>query len=248
MTKGAQSSDTNVHLSLVIPTFNEERRIESSLQQILSHLKKQPYSWEVLVVDDGSRDRTRELVRKFSSEESRLSLIAEIHRGKGHAVKVGMLAAKGKYRFQCDADLSMPIEHLSRFLPPLQQEYDIAVGSREAPGARRIGEPKLRHIMGRIYNNMVRLMGVGLKDTQCGFKGYCGPLAHNLFSLQRLDGFGFDVEVLYLASQQNLKVVEVPIDWYYRRESKVRPLQDTVQMVRELVSIRLYKMRGYYET
>ena len=118
MTKGAQSSDANVHLSLVVPTFNEERRIESSLQQILSYLKKQPYSWEILVVDDGSRDRTRELVREFSSEEPGLSLIAEIHRGKGHAVKIGMQAAKGKYRFQCDADLSMPIEHLSRLVVP----------------------------------------------------------------------------------------------------------------------------------
>ncbi len=247
MACGPQASQTGVHLSLVIPVFNEERRIESSLQQVLTYLRKQTYPWEVLVVDDGSQDSTVDLVEKLSSQAPEISLIREPHRGKGHAVKAGMLAAKGAYRFQCDADLSMPIEQVSRFLPPAQRDYDIAVGSREVAGARRIGEPAHRHLMGRVFNQMVRLMAVGLRDTQCGFKCYAGSRAHELFRLQRLDGFGFDVEILFLAHQRNLRVVEVPIDWYYRRESRVRPLQDTLRMVRELISIRLYQMKGYYK-
>ncbi|MFQ5873780.1 MAG: dolichyl-phosphate beta-glucosyltransferase [Dehalococcoidia bacterium] len=246
MARGPRAPDSEVYLSLIIPTFNEESRIASSLEQILTYLQKQAYPWDVFVVDDGSEDTTREVVRKFSEKDSKISLISEPHRGKGHAVKVGMLAANGRYRFQCDADLSMPIEQIARFLPPIQEGYDIAVGSREAAGARRIGEPPYRHLMGRGFNQLVRLMGIGLKDTQCGFKCYAGPRAHNLFSLQRLDGFGFDVELLFLARQQKLKVVEVPVDWYYQSQSRVRPVRDTLKMVRDLISIRWYHLRGYY--
>lgn len=248
MAKKSPSPDTAVYLSLVIPAFNEERRIQDSLQQIIDYLTKQSYSWKVLVVDDGSRDQTGKLVEECSSRDPRVSLISQPHRGKGHAVKVGMLAAKGAYRFQCDADLSMPIEQMARFLPPQLEDYDVAVGSREAAGARRIGEPGHRHLMGRVFNYLVRLTGVSLKDTQCGFKCYAGPRAHDLFSLQRLSGFGFDVEVLFLARQQKLRVIEVPIDWYYRSESKVRPLRDTLGMVRDLAAIRLNQMLGRYRS
>ena len=247
MATNPQSAEIDVHLSLVVPTFNEEARIVSSLKQIQTYLQKQPYRWEVLVVDDGSQDTTRELVREISSQDPRISLIPQTHRGKGHAVKVGMLAATGIYRFQCDADLSMPIEQISRFLPPAQKDYDIAVGSREATGARRIGEPSYRHLMGRVYNQFVRLLAVGLKDTQCGFKCYAGPRAQSLFHLQRIDGFAFDAEILFLARQQNLRIVEVPIDWYYRPQSRVRPVQDTLQMSRDLISVRLYHVRGCYK-
>ena len=246
MAKKPPSPDTAVYLSLVVPAFNEERRIQDSLQQIIDYLTKQSYSWEVLVIDDGSRDRTGKLVEECSSRDPRVSLISQPHRGKGHAVKIGMLAAKGAYRVQCDADLSMPIEQIARFLPPQLEDFDVAIGSREAAGARRIGEPGHRHLMGRVFNYLVRLTGVSLKDTQCGFKCYAGPRAHGLFSLQRLDGFGFDVEVLFLARQQKLRVIEVPIDWYYRSESKVRPLRDTLGMVRDLAAIRLNQLLGRY--
>lgn len=248
MAKKPQSPDTTVYLSLVVPAFNEQRRIQDSLQQIIDYLTKQSYTWEVLVVDDGSRDWTGKLVEECSSQDPRVRLISQPHRGKGHAVKVGILASKGAYRFQCDADLSMPIEQVACFLPPHLKDYDVAVGSREVMGARRIGEPGHRHLMGRVFNYLVRLVGVSLKDTQCGFKCYAGPRAHGLFSLQRLDGFGFDVEVLFLARQQKLSVIEVPIDWYYRSESKVRPVRDTLGMVRDLAAIRLNQLLGRYRT
>ena len=247
MTNETPALETDIYLSLIIPTFNEERRIESSLGKILAYLEEQPYSWEVVVVDDGSQDSTRELLARSSSRDPRVSLIPKPHRGKGHAVKAGMLAARGTYRFQCDADLSMPIGQISRFLPPAQEDYDIAVGSREVAGARRIGEPAYRHLMGRVFNQMVRLIVVGLRDTQCGFKCYSGARAQDLFRFQRLDGFGFDVEILFLARLRELRIVEVPIDWYYQRESRVKPVRDTLRMVRELISIRLYQMRGYYK-
>ena len=209
-------------------------------------MKNQLYTWEVIVVDDGSTDRTAELVKDFEAEAARVSLLSQPHRGKGHAVRAGVLAARGKFRFQCDADLSMPIEQLSRFLPPKLDGYQVAVGSREVLGSRRIGEPTLRHLMGRVFNLMVHLTGVGLSDTQCGFKCFAGPEAHGLFPLQRLDGFGSDVEVLYLAKAAKLKVIEVPIDWYYRSGSKVRPVRDTLRMLRDLAAIKLNRLLGRY--
>lgn len=247
MSKGPHEPETPIHLSIVIPAFNEERRIQSTLEEILAYLRTQQYEWEVLVVDDGSRDRTGDLVRSSSEEDPRIILLSESHRGKGHAVKVGMLSGRGSYRFQCDADLSMPIDQIARFLPPTLEGYDVAVGSREVAGARRLDEPPLRHLMGRIFNQLVRATGVNLADTQCGFKCYSGPRAHDLFTLQRLDGFGFDVELLFLARQQKLKVIEVPIDWYYKSDSRVRPVQDTLNMVQELMIIRWNHLRGMYK-
>ena len=248
MSSNLSSPETGVFLSLIVPTFNEESRIKSSLQEIVDYLHGQAYLWEVLVVDDGSEDATKDIVSEFASVEPRVRLNVQPHKGKGHAVKEGILAAIGSYRFLCDADLSMPIDQLSRFLPPAREGYDIAIGSREVPGARRIGEPPYRHLMGRVFNQAVRLVGVDLKDTQCGFKCYAGSRVRDLFRLQRMDGFGFDVEILFLAQKRNLRIVEVPIDWYYRSQSRVRPVQDTLKMLRELMTIRLHEMRGYYKT
>ena len=170
------------------------------------------------------------------------------HGGKGWAVKQGMLRARGQYRFLCDADLSMPIEQLSRFLPPEAPAADVVIGSREVSGARRIGEPFGRHLMGRIFNYLVRLLVVpGVQDTQCGFKCFKGSVAEELSSLQRQRGFAFDVELLFLARRRNLTISEVPIDWYYRSHSKVRPLWDSLRMVGGLISIRWSHLRGRYE-
>ncbi|MDA0733723.1 MAG: glycosyltransferase family 2 protein [Chloroflexi bacterium] len=226
-------------LSIVIPAYNEESRILETLGQVVEFLASQSYSWEVVVVDDGSTDGTASLVSDFASRHSSVRLITVPHRGKGWAVKHGMLDAAGAYRFLCDADLSMPIEQVERFLPPQLDGVDIAIGSREAPNSRRIGEPARRHTMGRLFNGLVRVLAVpGLDDTQCGFKCFRGEIVSELFQRQTLDGFAFDVELLFMAYRSGMKIQEVGIDWYYRDQSKVRQIHDSFAMTRDLLKIR----------
>ena len=148
-----------VYLSVVIPAYNEESRIRDTLRQVIDFLSARSYTWEVLVADDGSTDATACIVDELASEHSNLHLLSVSHRGKGWAVKTGMLAANGRYRLLCDADLSVPVEQVERLLSPLEDGTDIAIGSREGPGARRIAEPGRRHLMGRVYNALVRHPG-----------------------------------------------------------------------------------------
>ena len=226
-------------LSIIIPAFNEEARIRSTLDQIIAFLGSRPYPWEIVVADDGSTDATARLVGELADGRTEVKLLRLPHRGKGWAVKHGMLAATGEYRFLCDADLSMPIEQVERFLPPQAGEAAIVVGSREAPNSRRIGEPTRRHLMGRFYNWLVRWLAVpGIRDTQCGFKCFPGEQASVLFQRQRTNGFAFDVEILFLARQRGLTVTEIGIDWYFQEHSKVRPLLDSMLMTWDLVKIR----------
>ena len=243
----AQIADTPF-LSVIIPAYNEESRIVGTLREVVDYLGSQSYSWEVAVVDDGSVDTTPALVKSFASSISGVHLISVPHGGKGWAVNRGMLWTTGEYRFLCDADLSMPFEQVSRFLPPQIPQSDISIGSRDAPGARRIGEPHHRHVMGRIYNLVVRLLALpGIPDTQCGFKCFRGQVARELFPLQRLYGFAFDVEIIFLARKHKFQVREVPIDWYYRSESKVRPLKDSLAMTRDILKMRWHYLRGRYK-
>lgn len=231
-------------LSVVIPAFNEAGRITDTLNQVVHYLDSHDFSWEVVVVDDGSTDKTGDLVLEFARDDSRVTLLPVTHKGKGWAVRCGMLHVTGQLRFLCDADLSMPIEHLGRFLPPVQQEYDIAIGSRETTGARRFGEPVIRHLSGRLFNLLVRLIAVrGISDTQCGFKCFGAKAANQLFRIQQLDGFGFDVEVLLVARHLGMRLVEVPIDWHYRQQSKVRLLRDAPAMTWNLLATR-WRHRG----
>ncbi len=234
-------------LSVVIPAYNEEARLPTTLSRVLGYLQHQPYTWEVLVVDNGSTDRTSDIVRGLAEGQPRLRLLREERRGKGLAVRKGLLAARGEYRFICDADLSMPIEHIQRFLPPELEQVDIAIGSREAPGAVRYGEPAYRHWLGRVFNWLVRLLAVpGFHDTQCGFKCFRAAAAEDLFSLQRLDGWTFDVEVLFLALRRGYRVVEIGVPWYFEPGSRVHPLRDSVTMLLDLFRIRCNWRRGLY--
>ena len=238
----------SVFLSIVIPTYNEEALISGTLAQVAEFLKTRGYTWEVVVADDGSTDTTARLVEVFAQGNPQVRLLRLSHRGKGSAVRGGMLEAKGKYRFLCDADLSMPIEQVERFLPPQAQGLDLAIGSREASGARRFGEPGHRHMMGRFYNALVRIMAVpGLRDTQCGFKCFRGQIVPLLFRRQTMEGFAFDVEVLFLARKAGLVIREIPIDWHYRQGSKVRPLRDAFAMTRDLLNIRWRNWRSGYD-
>lgn len=232
-------SDSTPYLSVVIPVYNEEDRIEDTLARVTTYLATRPYCAEVVVVDDGSTDATAELVRRTAGRSSRIRLLSVGHAGKGWAVRQGMLAAAGDYRLICDADLSVPIEQVARLLPPAAPDVDIAIGSREAAGAVRHGEPARRHLMGRIFNLLVRrFLIAGVSDSQCGFKCFKAGTVAGLFGLQRTRGFAFDVEVLYLARRRKLTMAEIGVDWYYRDKSKVRLARDSVLMTLDLFRIR----------
>jgi dolichyl-phosphate beta-glucosyltransferase len=236
-----------IGLSVVVPAFNEELRLGETLDELVSFLSCQHWDWEVRIVDDGSADRTVAVAEEFAAKQPRVVVQREPHRGKGGAVRAGLLAARAPFRFICDADLSMPASELPRFLPPQTTGFDIAIGSREGHGARRIGEPVLRHIAGRTFNFAVQqLMVPGIEDTQCGFKMFTGRAADTIFPLVRVDGWAFDIEVLYIARQQRLKIIEVPIEWHYRRESRLSLARDGAAMLGELLKIRARAARGDY--
>ena len=239
---------SDCYLSVVIPAYNEERRLPETLDTVRAYLAGKAYPWEIIVADDGSDDATAATVSRVGRTDERVKLLPLPHRGKGWAVKNGMLAARGEYRFLCDADLSMPIDLLDRLLPGNAPTSDIVIGSREAPGARRIGEPRRRWLMGRVFNSMTRMLAVpGIADTQCGFKVFKAGAAEKLFALQTLDGFAFDAEILFLARRSGFSVAEVGIDWHYRSESKVRPIRDGWRTLRDLVIIRYRWFSGLYE-
>lgn len=200
---------------------------------------KQAYTWEIIVVSNGSTDGTEDVVRNFRVTMPTVQLISMTGRGKGMAVRAGALRSWGDVVFICDADLSMPPEELGRFLQATD-DADVVVGSREAEGARRFDEPYHRHIMGRIFNYFVRTLAVrGLKDTQAGFKAFRRPAANHLFGQQYVTGWGFDVELLFLAQKFGYRVVEIPIDWYFDNDSRVRPGIDTINMVSEVGMVLL---------
>ncbi|MEE8141841.1 MAG: glycosyltransferase, partial [Planctomycetota bacterium] len=203
---------------------------------------------EVLVVDDGITDRTAEIVEDLAADFPRqLRALKRPHRGKGAAVAAGMLAAVGEYRFLCDADLAMSFSELPRFLEVAERGVDIVVGSREAPGAKRVGEPVRRHLLGRVFNYVVKLYAVrGIEDTQCGYKLFIAKAALHIFRLLTVEGFAFDVEVLFIAQLHGYSVEELPIVWYHREHSKVRPIRDSFSMFRQVLSIRRNALLGRY--
>jgi dolichyl-phosphate beta-glucosyltransferase len=158
-----------------------------------------------------------------------------------------MLQAAGDYLFICDADLSMPIEEVVKFIPPALTDFDIAIASRELPESIRVDEPQFRHIVGRLFNWGVRILAVrGLNDTQCGFKCFKREVAEVLFPLQTINGWTFDVELLYVAQRRGYHIIEVPITWIYKEQSKVKPLADLYQVILEIIRIRRNAMRGLY--
>ena len=226
-------------LSVVIPTYNEEPRIAETLAKVTEYLAAQDYEWEVVVADDGSTDNTAQLVGQVIVEHPSVRILRLRHGGKGWAMKNGMLTAEGQYRLLCDADLSVPIQQVERLLPPAGPDSDIVLGSREAPGAKRYDEPVRRHFMGRLFNLFVRKLAVsGLADSQCGFKCFRGEAAQDLFPRLTIDGFAFDVELLHLARKLGRSYSEVGVDWYYRSQSKVRLVQDSLTMTVDLLKIR----------
>jgi glycosyltransferase involved in cell wall biosynthesis len=235
-------------LSVIIPAHNEEKRLPPTLTAVNAYLDKQSYTSEIVVVENGSQDLTAVVAEAFAADHPRLRLIRESERGKGLAVRRGMLEASGQFRFICDADLSMPIEEVAKFLPPQLDGVDVAIGSREAPGARRYNEPARRHFIGRAFSNLVKLFALpGFEDTQCGFKCFSAKAAQDIFSVQLLNSMSFDVEALYIAVKRGYRVAEVPVNWYYRSESRVRLVDDSLRMFKDILTIRRNWEQGRYE-
>ncbi|MCL4260731.1 MAG: glycosyltransferase family 2 protein [Anaerolineales bacterium] len=242
----ALSAFLSTFLSIIIPAHNEEKRLPDSLEQVFSFLKTQDFSYEVIVVENESVDRTFEIAQEFAQKHTALRVI-QSERGKGAAIRRGMLEARGDYRFMCDADFSMPATEIVKFLPPTARDFDIAIASRETPGARRYNEPIYRHIGGRGINFIIQgLILPGLNDTQCGFKCFRAEVAEDLFKAQTMNGWSFDIEILYLARRRRRRVREIPIDWYYHPDTKVNAWRDALRMIADIFHIRLNALRGLY--
>lgn len=267
----------NLYLSLIIPAYNEARRLPETLDKVLKWLENQPFQSEVVVVDDGSEDTTTTIVQRLMQQRHpnlvgaapsrtrptkavhcELRLIENPHRGKAYAVRTGMLEGRGQFIFFADADLATPISETSKLLFWLDQGFDVVIGSREGVGARRFSEPYYRHLMGRIFNLIVRVLtNSPFQDTQCGFKAFTRRAAYDLF--QRVQLYtadnqsvrgamvtGFDVEVLFLALKQGYRVKEVPVEWYHVSGSKVNPIKDSLRNFRDVLSVRFNDIKGVY--
>ena len=230
----------SIHLSVVIPAFNEEARIGASLNSIRAYLGKQPYVSEVIVVDDGSRDRTAErAAESLRGMEHRVILSLPRNRGKGAAVKEGIMKAAGDFILFSDADLSTPIEELDKFWPWMDQGFNVVIGSRALVGADvQVRQSYLRELMGKTFNVFVRrLLMKGIPDTQCGFKLFRGDVAKKVFSRLAIDGFSFDVEALYLC-RRDYRIRQVPVIWRNSRQSNVRIVRSSLDMLLDLFKIR----------
>jgi glycosyltransferase involved in cell wall biosynthesis len=253
------TTETQPLLTIVIPAYNEHMRLPTTLATVRAYVTRTQLDVEVIVADDGSSDDTAQIVHIAAQQWPELRLLALDHRGKGFAVRAGALAARGRYVLLCDADLAVPIEEWDRMLPFFtQQAYDVVIGSREGQGAHREGEPFHRHLMGRVFNTIVRLIVVGnFHDTQCGFKAFRTVVAQDLCHRARIYGAdapviqgaavtAFDVEIIYLAMARGYRVAELPVVWHYGVETKVDPIRDAIRNLRDVVRVRWLAMRGEY--
>jgi glycosyltransferase involved in cell wall biosynthesis len=196
------------------------------------------YDWEIIVVNDGSQDATERIVNSFCCSEPRVQILTIPHSGKGRAVKTGMLKAKGDLRFMCDADLSMPITEIDKFFIQIANGYDIVIGSRELSESKRFDEPKIRHLIGRVFNFFAKKVSLtGFNDTQCGFKCFKENAANHVFLRQASKGFAFDIEILKLAKKEKFNILEIPIIWYHKRPSKVKIHIDSIKMIKDTLLI-----------
>ncbi|MHB1001556.1 MAG: dolichyl-phosphate beta-glucosyltransferase [Armatimonadota bacterium] len=234
------------HLSIIIPAYNEETRILNTLLVISKYIETLTYVCEVIVVDDGSSDSTLSICREFSASHERFDIITyQENRGKGYAVRTGMLRASGAYMLLCDADLATPIEEIEGFWEYMDDDVDIVVASRPLHKSHLVKrQPMYREMAGRTLNLLVQLLAVpGIKDTQCGFKLFRKEAAHNIFVLCTIDGFSFDIEVLHVAQKLGYGISEAAVHWYHRSGSKVRFLRDGTRMLADLIRIRIRHRR-----
>lgn len=254
---GAGVPESLVVLSIVIPVFNEEDRIETCVRAIRSFFKERCIAGEILIVDDGSSDQTAAVSERLAQRFSNVRALNESHRGKAHAVIRGLRAAVGTYVGFSDVDLATPLETWIACHRALQAGADVAIASREGPGAMRIGEPWYRHAMGRVFNALTRgLLLPGIHDTQCGFKFFTRDAIERILPRCRLYAeaaivsrprvTAFDVELLYVATKQGLRIAVVPVTWTYGAHSKINPVTDTLQNLTDVLKVRLNGWRGRY--
>jgi len=237
------------HLSVVIPAYNEEKRITKTLKEVENYLKTQAYHWEIIVVNDGSKDNTATVVQKLTPEIRNLRLIdnKENH-GKGYVVRQGMLEAQGKYRVFTDADNSTTLDHVERMWPEFEAGYEVVIGSRDIEGAKlAVPQPWWRRRVGDVFNLMVQIMcGLwGIWDTQCGFKGFSQKATEEIFPQCTIDRFAFDPEILVVAKKMGYKIQEVPVTWINDPDSKVK-FKHMVNMGKDLLRIRINMIKGIY--
>lgn len=228
----------DIFLSLVIPAFNEEKRIERSLKAATEYLASKDFSYEIIVVDDGSDDNTIDVVKRFGLGVKAIPLGNNL--GKGAAVRNGILNARGQIRIFSDADFSTPVYEIEKVLKYFSDGYDIVIGSRSIDRSLvKKHQPFYRETMGKIYNLFVQLLVFkGITDTQCGFKGFSSRAAESIFSIAKIDGFSFDVEILYLAQKLGFKIKQTPVEWYNDERSTVHPIKDSAMMFFELLRIK----------
>lgn len=235
--------------SLIIPAYNESARISATLEKVLAYVRRQGWTAEVLVVNDGSRDDTAELVRRFAVSHPSVRLIENPgNRGKGYSVRNGVLHASGDVVLFSDADLSSPIEEAPKLLAALNDGADVAIGSRWLETKLQTErQPVLRQIAGRMYNLLLRMvLGLNYRDTQCGFKAFTRQAAQAVFPLQRIERWGFDPEVLFLARKKGLKTAEIPVAWAHDDRSKINPIVDGIKMFGEMMKVRWLSLTGAY--
>ena len=243
------------YLSIVVPAYNEAQRLPATIARMAEYLQTRDFSYQLIIVDDGSRDQTRQVAREFCAQHSWAHLLfydahgQAANRGKGFAVRQGILHSSGRDVLFSDADLSTPIEEIERLLPPISRgDCDICIASRALPESKlAIHQPWYREWMGRTFNRFVqRIIHTSVMDTQCGFKAFRGEVAKDIFRRARIDGFGFDTEIIYLAGKLKYRVREIGVTWRHQDDSRVNPLLAPLQMLRELVEVRLNDLRGYY--
>lgn len=224
-------------LSLVIPAYNEEKRIADSLEKALIFLKSQSYTWEIIVSDDGSSDNTLDIVKQYSPA---FAVGYKQNRGKGAAVRNGVLNANGDIIVFTDADFSTPIYEVEKIINKIQAGNDVCIGSRAVDDTMiKKHQPFYREFMGKSFNKIVQMLVIkGISDTQCGFKGFSAKSARRIFSKAKIDGFGFDVEILFLARREGFSICEVPVEWYNDERSKVDPVKDSIKMFLEIMKIK----------
>ncbi len=249
----------DIKVSVVVPAYNEEKRIRECLDKLYKFFKKADYSYEIVISDDGSKDTTKDIVKNFQKEWPELKLLENKHKGKAPAIISGIFGCKGEYVLFTDVDLSVPITEFTKMYNWVsQQNFDVAIASREGFGSKRVDEPFTRHVMGRVFNYLVQIVLLpGINDTQCGFKLFKRSAIENIFqktllyspNSEEITGgkvSAFDVEILFVARLLNYRIKEVPVTWYYVGDSKVHNVKDSYYNAKDVIKVKLNYLKGLY--